>query len=215
MDHFIDKIAQKFSPQDVIKANLAAEAKETKRLREKVENYESLLSDLKKMNIENMASSEALLKEMNQVNAANKEENNVFLAEMRQLNQENLQLIDRLQQIASETSNTESVDLDGINAEFEKITEALHTENVKVYRNVQAAVNDSLDVQVKRVILEQQKLLQAQQKSMEVLNKLEVAQMNQKPKTSSSTIVLMVLILIASMANVVFEVIDFLNLGIF
>ena len=58
MDNFIDKLAQKFSAQDMIRANLAAEAKETKKLREKMESYEILLQEMRQINLKNMESAE-------------------------------------------------------------------------------------------------------------------------------------------------------------
>ena len=54
MDNFIDKLAQKFSAQDMIRANLAAEAKETKKLREKMESYETLLKEMRQINLKNL-----------------------------------------------------------------------------------------------------------------------------------------------------------------
>ena len=54
MDTFIDKLAQRFSAQDMIRANLAAEAKETRKLREKMESYESLLQEMRQINLKNM-----------------------------------------------------------------------------------------------------------------------------------------------------------------
>ena len=39
MDLFIDKLAQKFTSSDVIKGNQAAEAKEIKQLKEKIQSH--------------------------------------------------------------------------------------------------------------------------------------------------------------------------------
>lgn len=214
MDNFIDKIAQKFSSQDVIKANLAAEAKETKRLKDQVDNYESLLTELRQMSIKNMAENKALLEEMTRISDSGKMENDSFLKEMREMNQEHEEIVNKLQQMIDEAPEKAELDTEGLSEEFEKLNEVLHTENVKVYRNVQAAVNESLDGHMKRIMAEQQKLMQAQQKAMEILNKLDVAEMN-RPKISVPTIVLLVIILIGVLANVAFSVMDFLNIVIF
>ena len=123
MDTFIDKLAQKISAQDMIRANLAAEAKETKKLREKMESYESLLQEMRQINLKNMESAERVNQLLQESEHADKE----FLQEM-----------------------------------FAKTDEAIHTENVKVYRNVQAAVSNALEDQTKLLIEEQQKQIEKQ-----------------------------------------------------
>ncbi len=54
MDSFMDKIAQKFSAQDMIRANSAAEEKEMKRLRMQVEEYDARLQEIRKLNLKNL-----------------------------------------------------------------------------------------------------------------------------------------------------------------
>lgn len=135
MDTFIDKLAQKFSAQDMIRANLAAEAKETKKLREKMESYESLLQEMRQINLKNMESAERVNQLLQESEHADKE----FLQEM-----------------------------------FAKTDEAIHTENVKVYRNVQAAVSNALEDQTKLLIEKQHELICEQRK----LSKMRVAFLN-------------------------------------
>lgn len=50
MDSFFDKITQKFSAQDMIKANSEAEEKELKRIRDQIAEYDKRLEELKKLN---------------------------------------------------------------------------------------------------------------------------------------------------------------------
>ena len=135
MDTFIDKLAQKFSAQDMIRANLAAEAKETKKLREKMESYESLLQEMRQINLKNMESAE------------------------------------RVNQLLQES---EHVDKEFLQEMFAKTDEAIHTENVKVYRNVQAAVSNALEDQTKLLIEKQHELICEQRK----LSKMRVAFLN-------------------------------------
>ena len=135
MDTFIDKLAQKFSAQEMIRANLAAEAKETKKLREKMESYESLLQEMRQINLKNMESAERVNQLLQESEHADKE----FLQEM-----------------------------------FAKTDEAIHTENVKVYRNVQAAVSNALEDQTKLLIEKQHELICEQRK----LSKMRVAFLN-------------------------------------
>lgn len=49
MDNFIDKLAQKFTAGEVIRANQVAEEKELRRLREQVAEYERCLNELNKI----------------------------------------------------------------------------------------------------------------------------------------------------------------------
>lgn len=53
MDNFMDKLAQKFNAQEMIKANAQAEATEMQRLQEQVAAYESILQDMRKLNYKN------------------------------------------------------------------------------------------------------------------------------------------------------------------
>lgn len=53
MDNFMDKLAQKFNAQEMIKANAQAEANEMQRLQEQVAAYESILQDMCKLNYKN------------------------------------------------------------------------------------------------------------------------------------------------------------------
>ena len=54
MDSFTDKIAQKFTAQDMIKANEAAEEKELERLRMQVAEYDLRLQEIRKLNLKNL-----------------------------------------------------------------------------------------------------------------------------------------------------------------
>ncbi len=62
MDSFIDKLAQKFTAQEIIKANSSAEAAELKRTREQVQQYEACLEEMKNVN-ESMKDSLSKLEE--------------------------------------------------------------------------------------------------------------------------------------------------------
>ncbi len=53
MDNFTDKLAQKLSAQEMIKANAQAEANEMRRLQEQVAQYEAILQDMRKLNYKN------------------------------------------------------------------------------------------------------------------------------------------------------------------
>ena len=48
VDNFMDKLAQKLSAQEMIKANAAAEAAETERLRIQVARYQTEMEEIRK-----------------------------------------------------------------------------------------------------------------------------------------------------------------------
>ena len=50
MDNFMDKLAQKFNAQEMIKANSQAEAAEMKKLQLQVAEYEKILQEMCKLN---------------------------------------------------------------------------------------------------------------------------------------------------------------------
>lgn len=54
MDSFMDKIAHKFTAQDMIKANAAAEEKELERLRVQVAEYDTRIQEIRKLNLKNL-----------------------------------------------------------------------------------------------------------------------------------------------------------------
>lgn len=115
MDTFIDKLAQKFTAQEIIKANAAAEAAELQHTREQVKKYETSMQ-------ENKQATEATR--------------------------------DAIQQL-EQVINTSVDHLTAGNALLEEqITDFVHKENVKVYRNVQAAMVDELSKQTE--VLSQQ-----------------------------------------------------------
>lgn len=91
MDNFMDKLAQKFSAQEMIKANSQAETEEMKRLQLQVSEYEKILQEMRKLNYKNtelsgkfeqmIGSSAGELRTM-------KEDEQKFIEAMRNLNDE-------------------------------------------------------------------------------------------------------------------------------
>lgn len=60
MDNFIDRLAQKFTAGEVIRANSAAEERELKRLREQVAEYEKCLQEMRKVQMINTQTAQNL-----------------------------------------------------------------------------------------------------------------------------------------------------------
>ena len=176
MDTFIDKLAQRFSAQDMIRANLAAEAKETKKLREKMESYESLLQEMRQINLKNMESAERVNEMLQEGSQADKE----YLDEM-----------------------------------FKKVDETLHTENVKVYRNVQAASQNSIEEQTKTLLEKQQEQIVQQQEHIEAQHKLIQEQGVVAKKNSRFLKVMLILTFIGVAASVALQIVEMLNIKFF
>ena len=130
MDLFIDKLAQKFTQSDVIKGNHEAEAKEIEELKAQIETYEKLLQDMKLVNLKNMESAEKL--------------NGLVEDVIRNCEKDN------------EDSQADLADKELIKELFDKQSDTIHKENIKVYRNVQATMTDSLGEQTKSILEAQQ-----------------------------------------------------------
>ena len=180
MDTFIDKLAQRFSAQDMIRANLAAEAKETRKLREKMESYESLLQEMRQINLKNMESAERVNSILQEGTFTDK---------------------DYLMEVFAQKEEV-------LNAGFAKMEELLHTENVKVYRNVQAAIQNSLEEQTTKLLEEQQKKIEEQQKIIQENNK-------KAKKRSAFLTVMSVLIFLGMAAQIALQVMEMLNFKLF
>ena len=191
MDTFIDKLAQRFSAQDMIRANLAAEAKETRKLREKMESYESLLQEMRQINLKNMESAERVNNILQEGTFTDKEYLQELFAQKEEL-------------LAAQFAGTKQALEDG----FAHMDESLHTENVKVYRNVQAAIQNSLEEQTT-------KLLEEQQKQIEEQHKLIQAQGKNAKRRGVFLIIMSILTFLGVAAAVALEVMQMLNITIF
>ncbi len=173
MDTFIDKLAQKFTAQEMIRANSAAEAKENKRLREQVETYEAVIQEMKRLNLKNMESA-------NQVN---------------QLAQEGC---DSIKKIMEELTIEKPQDAQKMEELFTQLDDSIHKENVKVYRNVQAVVNDGLNEQTESL------------KSK--LDEETVKQEQNLKKQTSFTKVMSIVILIAVLIDIALQIVRILGI---
>lgn len=137
MDTFIDKLAQKFTSNDMIKANVSAEAKENRKLREQVENYEKLLQDMRLVNMKNLESAQKITDILEKDTYKKDVDNREELEEL-----------------------------------FNRANENVHKENVLVYRNVQAVVNDGLKEQTDTIVSENAKEIKKQMSFLKVMSVL-------------------------------------------
>lgn len=143
MDTFMDKLAQKFTAQEIIKANSAAEAAELQRTREQVEKYNDCLQEMKQVNDE----TKAVIAQMEQTLATGMEQfknAELPLDGLRVLLETNLE---KLQDLQEKSGNMQENLKEHMEAVSNNVMDFVHKENVKVYRNVQAVVVDELKKQ--------------------------------------------------------------------
>lgn len=159
MDNFIDKLAQKFSAQDIIKANSEAETAEYEKLKLQVSEYEKILQEMRKLNYKNSELSEKIDTTIGD-NAEKiqgiKEEELALIAALKDITEEQVRNREqemqdreeaRLQREKEDQLRAEK-DINAItellDQKFQQSDDFVHKENVKVYRNVQAVVVDEL-----------------------------------------------------------------------
>lgn len=154
----MDKLANKFSAQEMIRANSQAEAEEMKRLQLQISEYEKILQEMRKLNYRNTELSEKLdlmIGDNAYKIQGMKEDEQRLLAALRDLTDEQTRNREaELERKAAERIERERAEEEqkqaGILAinellenKFQKSDDFVHKENVKVYRNVQAVVVDS------------------------------------------------------------------------
>jgi len=128
MDTFIDKLAQKRNAQEMIRANSAAEAAKMEQMQKQMQTYDELMQEIRRVNIKT---------------AENVENMRSLLA----------QCMEKLESVKTEDGSDEKAQeqlaaVKGLLEERLTQTEDIvHKENVKVYRNVQAAFTEELEKQ--------------------------------------------------------------------
>ena len=142
MDNFMDKLAQKFNAQEIIKANAQAEAQEMSKLQAQVATYDEYLKEMRKLNLKNLESADAL-KRMTEESFA-------------KLNEFKVQDGNVIGQLGTLTELLEAQQkkLQEMQAEMEDF---VHKEDIKVYRNVQAVMVEESKKQTQEICTEIQK----------------------------------------------------------
>lgn len=146
MDTFMDKLAHRLNAQEMIKANTSAEAAETTRLKEQNKVYEALMEKTQESSAQSaLQVAESVQKvEQNALQVAEsvqKVEQNAIRTE--ELIDAALAKIAEFQKEEQDTSELTAL-LEALkkvqDEKFEGLSDHVHKENVKVYRNVQAVV---------------------------------------------------------------------------
>lgn len=184
MDNFMDKVTQKLNSQEIIKANAAADAaalenleKQLSLFKEQMEKYDACLQEMRKLNLKNIESAQGvheLAKKANdtldhaagEVEAVSvskiKETSEISIAGINQLLDESLAKISEIKE-NSEALEKASADMnesmsglqEKLEGRFTNMEDYMHTDNVKVYRNVQAAMIEELKKQTTELKEEQ------------------------------------------------------------
>lgn len=155
MDNFIDKLAQKFNAQELIKANSHAEAEELKKLQMQVAEYERILQEIRRLNYKNTEISErlgAMVGENADKLGSMKEEEQKLLLKLRDITDEQTRNREaelekkEAERAGQEKSAEEQMAAlrEFLDEKFKGSDDFVHKENVKVYRNVQAVVVEEL-----------------------------------------------------------------------
>lgn len=148
MDTFMDKLAQKLTAQEMIKANMAADAEEMNKLKEKTREYAECLEQMQKLVDSGVIKiNEAQKTTEVQMNAEVKavlEELKAQLAGQPEALESVKTLINDVKCMTADLDGTlkeKTGDLEAALSEKTGIVnESIHKECVKVYRNVQAVV---------------------------------------------------------------------------
>ena len=183
MDNFMDKVTEKLNSQEIIRAKAAADAaalenleKQLALFKDQMEKYDVCLQEMRKLNLKNIESAqgvqelavkanEKLGQSLGEVEAASvsriKETSDLSIAGINQTLNESLAKIaeikenaDNLERITEDMSGLQNK----IEERFRNMEDFLHIDNIKVYRNVQAAMMEEMEKQAAERKEEQDKL---------------------------------------------------------
>lgn len=193
MDNFMDKIAQKLTSQDMIRANQAADAAELQSLeaqmalfKEQMEKYDDCLQEMRKLNLKNIESAQGVVqladeagaklgKTVGEIENASvskiQQTSDMSIAGIQQTSDVSIAGINKtvnesLAKIAEIKENADNLEAitqtmsemqDKLENSFKSMEDFLHTDNVKVYRNVQAAMIEELEKQTAEIKAAQEK----------------------------------------------------------
>lgn len=138
MDTFVDKLSQRLTAHEMIKANAAADAAELQKTKEQVEQYDALLKEIREINTVNTEAARQV------VSLAT--ESLRKIEDTDRVNQLIDECLAKIAEIKAGTENMEALEQQlaelksGIDVLYSEMAEHVHKENVKVYRNVQAVV---------------------------------------------------------------------------
>lgn len=153
MDTFMDKLAQKLTAQEMIKANTAADAEEMKKLKNQVKEYRDILEQVQKLAEDGAAKLEKATVDGSEINRLVE----TAITKISQMQLDTQEIEEVSDDLAELSENLDKLiknihtKLDGMNenaghlelalgTKLDSANENIHKECVKVYRNVQAVV---------------------------------------------------------------------------
>lgn len=137
MDTFMDKIAQKINAQEIIKANHAAETAEMAKIQEE---YANAIQEMRKLNLRNVE----LTEQVQQLIAGSFERIEQYAEKIKETNSIS-------EQLEGLTEKLEKSNIEQMQVMFKESDEYAHKENVKVYRNVEAVIQNQSKVTAEQV----------------------------------------------------------------
>ncbi len=129
VDNFMDKLAEKISAQDIIRANAQAEAMEAERTKQEAEQFKTKLEELRENETEHRAVIEAAKDSIEAAKTSIEETGKTVSALSEKLRENETALSEKLRE--NEAAISEKLHDNEVN---------VHDVGVQVYRNVQAVV---------------------------------------------------------------------------
>lgn len=157
MDNFMDKLAQRFNAQEIIKANSQAEAQELNKLKEQMDAYDECLKEMRRLNLKNMEGLEEMHTLADQISA---------LAE---------------KAAASMERDGDKEELEKLTAGFEEIKTALEEKTAYVGEETKAVAEELSGVQVE-VKAVQEEIRAALEETKALLGEINRAAIDQQSK---------------------------------
>ena len=148
MDNFMDKIAQKLSSQEVIRANSAADAAQIERLQLQVAEYNACMQEMRKLNLKNVESEQRLQELFQSIGV---QIDNLFSESKQGIEKLTEECIIKIQSAKGEEEKKIEIETK-LEELFKQADDFVHKENVKVYRNVQAVLVEEIEKQTRALM---------------------------------------------------------------
>lgn len=140
MDGFMEKLTGRFGSNEAIKANHEAEAKQLEAYKSRVEELEKAVSDMRRLSLKcaetNEATGQLVAGAIEKIEEVKSDKSGNSVEELESI-------LERLNELKT-----------SIDDSFKGAQEESHKENVRVYRNVQAAVIEELKQQSEAIAIQ-------------------------------------------------------------
>lgn len=178
MDNCMDKIAKKLNSQEVIRANMAADAVQLEQMEQRMAEYDSYIQEMRKLNLRSTENEQRLKALLEAAEEGLKESVDNYGQQLLRITEECLARIEEINPDESGKGTEELMEqiraavhenMQQTTKLFQQSDEFTHRENVKVYRNVQSALIEELEKQ-NRLMAENRQALEAGNKKLSILN---------------------------------------------